>query len=327
MQILLTEAAYRRRGGDLRALRPDADFVQVTGPDGFAIDGRPVAADGVAPEVIWLSYDTWQTGLLPTLLSVAERRPPKWLQAHSAGLDWPMFKPIMASGARVTKNAGQAVAMSEYVLAHALSLMVPVDAQRQAQAEHRWAQIPYREVSRSRWGILGWGEIGHEVAKRALAFGAQVTAVRRSPGEDPLVGRTYGVADLPQLLPELDVVVLVIPATAETRGLADAAFFAAMKPGSILINVARGALIDTEALKAGLEQDRPAHAVLDVFDPEPLPADSWMWDHPKVRVTAHTSWNGDGYGDRMDARFVENFRRYLAGEPLLNEATPREAGA
>jgi phosphoglycerate dehydrogenase-like enzyme len=99
-----------------------------------------------------------------------------------------------------------------------------------------------------------------------------------------------------------------------------------MKPGAIRINIGRGGLVDEDALRAGLDRDQPAHAVLDVFATEPLPADSWFWDHPKVRVSAHTSNSGDGNLGRGDELFLENLRRYLAKEPLLNEADPREVG-
>jgi phosphoglycerate dehydrogenase-like enzyme len=121
-------------------------------------------------------------------------------------------------------------------------------------------------------------------------------------------------------------VVLACALNDDTRGMCDAAFFQVVKPGAILINIGRGALVDEDALKAGLERDQPGHAVLDVFAVEPLPADSWFWDHPKVRVSAHTSNSGDGNVGRGDDLFLENLRRYLARETLLNEADPSEVG-
>ena len=102
------------------------------------------------------------------------------------------------------------------------------------------------------------------------------------------------------------MVVLAPALTDETRNMCDAAFFAAMKPGSILVNIGRGGLVDEDALKVGLETDQPAHAVLDVFQTEPLPTDHWIWEHPKVRVTAHTSNSGQGTPGRGDDLFVAN---------------------
>ncbi len=173
---------------------------------------------------------------------------------------------------------------------------------------------------------MGFGNIGHEIAKRIKPFGVDLTVVRRNPAPDPLVDRVIGLPELAAALPDADVIVLACALNDKTRGMCDAGFFQALKPGAILINIGRGGLVDEEALRAGLDRDQPAHAVLDVFQTEPLPADSWFWDHPKVRVSAHTSHSGDGKLARGDELFLENLRRYLAKEPLLNEADPSEVG-
>ena len=120
------------------------------------------------------------------------------------------------------------------------------------------------------------------------------------------------------------MVVLSAPLTAETRGIAGAAMFAEMKPGSILVNVGRGGLVNEPALLAALEKGVPEHAVLDVFAAEPLPADSPFWDHPRVSLTAHASAFGSGNAARNDALFVENVRRYVAGEPLISEVDSKD---
>jgi phosphoglycerate dehydrogenase-like enzyme len=134
------------------------------------------------------------------------------------------------------------------------------------------------------------------------------------------------MSGLPNVLPQSDVVVLANSLNDATRYMANDKFFAAMKEGSILINIARGALIDDAALQRGLAQNKPAHAVLDVFEPEPLPSDNWMWTHPKVRISGHTSNAGHGTPGRGDTLFLENLKRYLANEPLLNEAHKSEVG-
>ena len=113
--------------------------------------------------------------------------------------------------------------------------------------------------------------------------------------------------------------------TDETESLADQAFFAALKPGAILINVARGGLIDDAALLAGLDNGQVSAAVLDVFRTEPLPKDSPYWDHPGVHVSAHTSYAGNGTLARGDALFLNNLERYVQGQPLLNEVTGADA--
>ena len=174
--------------------------------------------------------------------------------------------------------------------------------------------------------LIGYGSIGHQIARRIKPFGVHLTVVRRSVAPDELADAVVGMDALPQVLPDADVVVLAPALTDETRNMCDAKFFAAMKPGSILVNIGRGGLVDEDALKVGLETDQPAHAVLDVFQTEPLPADHWIWKHPKVRVTAHTSNSGQGTAGRGDDLFVANLERFLAGQPLINEASPREVG-
>ncbi|MFM8940522.1 MAG: NAD(P)-dependent oxidoreductase, partial [Phenylobacterium sp.] len=141
-----------------------------------------------------------------------------------------------------------------------------------------------------------------------------------------LAHRALPLSEIHQVLPQSDVVVLACALTDETRDMCNDAFFAAMKPGALLINIGRGGLVDEDALRRGLDRRRPAHAVLDVFQTEPLPADHWIWSHPQVRVSAHTSNSGDGVQPRADDQFVENLGRYLSGNPLLNEAARSEVG-
>ena len=128
---------------------------------------------------------------------------------------------------------------------------------------------------------------------------------------------------------DLDVLVLCAPLTAETRHIANAAVFARMQPGTVLVNVGRGPLVDEPALLAALDRDAPAHAVLDVFATEPLPADSPFWTHPKVTLTPHSSGMSLGNAARNDVLFLDNLRRFVAGEPLAHEATAEDvlAGA
>lgn len=328
MQILMTKAAYGRVGERLAKVAPDAEVVTAVGEDAFELGGKPIVADDIDPEVVWLSLDSYQSGTLRPLYRRLMKSPAaRWTQIMAAGIDNPMFRAIMEKGVRLSKSSAQATPIAEYVVAHALSLQVPIAQQAALQAKHAWKTTPYRELGHTRWLTCGFGNIGHEIARRIKPFGVHLTVVRRSPAADgDLADRVITLADIGSELPDADVVVLACALNDETRNLCDAAFFAAMKPGAILINIGRGGLVDEDALKAGLERDQPAHAVLDVFQTEPLPADSWLWDHPKVRVSAHTSNSGDGNLARGDELFLENLRRYLAGEPLLNEADPGEVG-
>jgi phosphoglycerate dehydrogenase-like enzyme len=327
MQILMTKAAHGRVGDRLAAIAPDAEVVTVTAADAYERAGKPVDADTIDPEVIWFSLDSYAGGLMGALVGrTLKSASPRWVQVFSAGIDAPIFKTIMEKGLRLSRSGAQAIPIAEYVVAHALSLQVPIEVQAARQRERVWKSTPYRELAHTRWVLIGYGNIGREIAKRIKPFGVDLTVVRHSPGAAELADRTLALEDLPGVLPGADVVVLACALNDETRGMCDEGFFRAVKPGAILVNIGRGGLVDEDALRAGLDRDQPGRAVLDVFRTEPLPADSWFWDHPKVRVSAHTSNSGDGNAARGDELFLENLRRYLAKEPLLNEADPREVG-
>jgi phosphoglycerate dehydrogenase-like enzyme len=280
----------------------------------------------LAPEVVWTTLEAYAGGLLPSLMRVLVDSPSvRWMQTFKAGLDLPIFRRIMEKGVRITKSSAQGVVIAEYVLAHALALIVPIDAQRELQDAKTWGRTPYREVSQTRWLLVGYGAIGEQIAQRARAFGVDLTVVRR--GTDAgLAHRTLPLSRIGEALPDTDVVVLACALTDETRDLCNDAFFSALKPGAILINIGRGGLVDEDALRRGLDAGRPGHAVLDVFQTEPLPTDHWIWTHPQVRVSAHTSNSGDGVQPRADEQFIANLERWVRGEPLMNEADPSEVG-
>ncbi len=328
MQILMTKAAAERVCGRVSTIAPDARIVTAVASDSYELAGQTIAAEDINPEVVWLSLDSYASGSLGQLFGrLMKTDAPRWTQIMAAGIDNPMFRSIMEKGVRISKSSAQATPIAEFVVAHALSLQLPIQAQAALQANHEWKNTPYRELAHTHWLMAGFGNIGHEIAKRIKPFGVDLTVVRRSPTVSAdLADRVIGLSDMASVLPEADVVVLACALNDETRNMCDHPFFLAMKPGAILINIGRGGLVDEAALRAGLDRDQPAHAVLDVFQTEPLPADSWIWDHPKIRVSAHTSNSGDGNLGRGDELFLENLRRYLANQPLLNEADPSEVG-
>lgn len=327
MQALLIRAAYDRIADRLSALAPDLDVVVLEPEGGFTLRGEAFPEAKLAPEIWWLSLDTFGKrggDYFPRLIASPHAR---WVQTAFAGLDNSMFKPLARDGLTVTNSSAQAPAIAEYVTIHALSLLHPIAQQAVHQRAHEWTPVNFREVGQTRWLIVGFGNIGREIAIRAKAFGARVEAVRRSPGAEGLADTVSTLADLPASLPNADVVVLACALNEETRDLANAEFFAAMKPGAILVNIGRGGLVDEDALRAGLDRNQPGHAVLDVFKSEPLPADAWFWDHPKVRVTPHASNRGQLTGARGDELFLDNLGRYLRGETLRNLTRPDDIGA
>ena len=327
MQILVSETAHALVAGRLAAMGPDLDVVTMGAEGVFKRGGEVVDGAEVDPEVYWVSIDMVRSGLLPKVFDRAEAGTGgRMAQLFAAGLDAFGFKRLMQKGLRLAKSTAQAPPIAEYVMSHALSLLHPIAEQARAQEAHKWRRVGFREIASTRWVLVGFGAIGRNIAARLQPFGAHLTVVRNHPAPDPLAAEVRSSADLISLLPDADVVVLALPATDATRGMADEAFFQAMKPGAIFINIARGSLVDEAALKAGLDRDQPGQAVLDVFETEPLPEDAWFWDHPKVRVTAHCCNAGDGVEERGATLFLENLRRYRAGEPLLNEARREEAG-
>jgi phosphoglycerate dehydrogenase-like enzyme len=206
-------------------------------------------------------------------------------------------------------------------------MLVPIEEQRALQKNHCWQATPFRELGKTHWTIVGYGAIGREIAKRINPFGTHISVVRRDVlARDGLVDEIVALSQIDRVLSRTDVVVLACALNNETRDLANERFFEAMKEGAIFINVGRGALVDEDALKRSLDRGQLGAAILDVFRTEPLPPDSWMWDHPDIRLTAHTSNRGNGMIERGDDLFLHNLERYIEDRPLLDEASPAEVG-
>ena len=321
----LFQAGYARLKSRIDNMGLDIDIATFDETGSFDLDGIKKPASEVALDYLWLSPDVAGgiLGKLPFEVALACKKIDV-LQTFNAGLDNPAYKQLSDRGIRICNSSAQSVAIAEYVMAHALSLIHPINAQRAHQARKEWKRTPFREVANTKWLIIGFGPIGTETAKRAKAFGASIDVIRRSPEISELVDRAGTMANLKKFLPDADVVVLACPLNDETRKFAGDEFFGAVKEGAILINIARGALINDAAMIAALNRGQLAAAALDVFDPEPLPMDNPLWDHPKVRVTAHTSFCGDGTSLRWDELFFDNLPRYVRGEPLLHEVNPAD---
>jgi glyoxylate/hydroxypyruvate reductase len=322
MRLLIYKPSYLRLEREISALGSGLELMLMDETGGFQLDGRSVDPDQAPAHAAWMNADIWAGDHAREYSRAVLKSPDlKWVQSGAAGVDHPIFGQIVAKGARLTTSHGQAIGMSEYVLAGVLDHFQGGDKRRQAQAEHAWRRHSFREIMGTEWLVVGFGAIGQAVAERARSFGARITGVRRSGAPHPAADVMAGLADLPGLLPAADVVVLSVPLTPETRHICDRAFLAAMKPGSVLVNVGRGGLVDEPALLAALDRGLPEHAVLDVFETEPLPADSPFWDHPRVALTPHASGMAPGQNMRNDRLFLENLRRFLAAEPLLGEVS------
>jgi phosphoglycerate dehydrogenase-like enzyme len=208
-------------------------------------------------------------------------------------------------------------ATAEWVVAAILSALRGFAPLARAQARREWAYdevAPTDELAGKRVLIVGAGSIGSAVRDRLAPFEVTFTLVARTAR--PAEG-VHGVDELPALLPEADVVVLLVPLTGQTRGLVDEAFLAAMPDGALLVNAARGPVARTSALVAELSAGR-LRAALDVTDPEPLPADHPLWELPNVLLTPHVAGSVRGLLPRAYRLVGEQLRRFVAGEPLVN---------
>ncbi len=313
-------AAHERVARRLAALEMPVRPLPLQEDGRCLVDGQALPLAEAGAEVAWFTADMGQGALFAGCLeAVAASGSIRWLQTFNAGLDHPGYRAVAARGIRIGASSAQAVAISEYVLAQVLDIFQPLARQREAQAAGEWRPLRFREIAGATWLIVGYGNIGREIGKRAGAFGARVLGVRRRAAPAPHADEILAMDDLAGRLGEADVAVLCCPHSSETRHLVNEAFLARLKPGAVLVNVARGGVVEDRALLAALDSGRLAAAVLDVFEPEPLPADSPYWAHPAVRITAHCSFAGDGTLARADALFLANLPRYAAGERLANE--------
>jgi phosphoglycerate dehydrogenase-like enzyme len=255
----------------------------------------------------------------------------RWVQSPAVGVGSLLFPELLASPVVITSARGiRARSIAEHVLMVTIALARRLPHAMRAQAAHHWAQDELegpssgvRILDGARMGIVGLGAIGAELARIAAPFGFRVSAIRRRP-DQPRSDDAGDVVDvwpperLLDLLAQSDVVVVAAPHTLETRRLIGRREIAAMKRGGYLVNIARGKMIDDDAVVEALKNGRLGGAALDVFTSEPLDPASPYWDLPNVIVTPHTSGSMQDYWTPLVALFSENLRRFDAGRQLIN---------
>jgi phosphoglycerate dehydrogenase-like enzyme len=254
----------------------------------------------------------------------------RWIQATSAGAG----EQVQAAGlgpeelARVavtTASGVHAVPLAEFCVLGLLAVAKDVPGLVADQRSRTWPAVrrPTRELRGETLFILGLGGIGLEVARLAKALGMRTVGFRRTVTEpQPFTDEVHSAGELAGMIDRADALVITLPATPETRGLVDAGTIARMRPGLILVNVGRGAVVDEEALVEALRERRIAGAVLDVFAKEPLPRSSLLWELPNVLVSPHSAALSPHEDERIVELFADNLRRYLGGEPLRNVVRP-----
>jgi phosphoglycerate dehydrogenase-like enzyme len=294
----------------LRRAQPDVEVIEFTGGD---------PPPGLAADVFFGGYFAWDE--ITRWIDAAGVR---WVQFAGTGVD--KVPERIYEGRTVTCARGaSAVPISEWVMAALLAW-----AKRMPQT---WLREPPRHwnfptpaldsAAGSTLALVGLGGIGSAIARRALAFDMRVQAIRRTDAPSPVEGVRV-VRTMADLVADADHLVLAAPATAKTRNLVDAELLQQVKPGVHLVNIARGALVDQDALRAALDDGRVAMATLDTVDPEPLPPGHWMYEHPQVRLSAHISWYEPELQRAALDIFVDNLGRFARGEPLREVVDPDE---
>jgi len=307
----------------IRQLAPDLEIVQTT-------DEQEIAAMLDTIEIV--------AGQLPQdLLPKATNL--RWVQQWSAGADWLLDHPEAQELDFILTNASgvHAIPISEHIFAFLLAFARNLPQAWQAQQQRVWmkeaaqakdapkhdsatySRADVFEVAGKTMLILGVGEIGEYTAKIASALGMEVIGLRHNPNKStPGVDEMVGADDLLDALPQADVVVSTVPLTEETRHMLDQKAFDAMKEGALFINIGRGGTVDQAALIEALQHGKLAAAGLDVFEEEPLPHDSPLWAMDNVLITPHSSGVTPKYNERAFAIFLDNLKRYRAGEKLHN---------
>lgn len=274
-----------------------------------------LAGDFEADVLLTLPWGT------PNLAEVLARGV-RWVHAYGTGVNGFPFDVL--GGVPLTCSRGaSATAISEWVMAVLLAAAKRLPETWLDEPPARWNVADLGSLRDAQLALIGFGGIGQAIARRALPFGMRVRGHRRTAAPSPIPGVELA-PDLASLLAEADHVVVAAPETPATRHLLRDETFALMKCGVHLVNVARGGLVDQDALRRALDSGRVGRATLDCVEPEPLPAGHWLYEHPRVHLTPHVSWAGPESHAGLMERFIENLERFAAGEPLAYRVDPDE---
>jgi len=323
LRILLSQQAAGRLAGEIDRLLAGRPHVLLA-PDTPGLDADIAF---VSREVTGLSTKHELQPATRAFYDAMERAPSlRWVHVHSAGADRPVYVRLRQRGVQVTTSSGaNAAVVAQSALAGLLALARHLPQLWQAQREARWASLiatgQPRDLEGQHAVLIGWGPIGQHLGRLLQALGLRVTVVRQ---QDRPAGPGLAVVTVDRLheaLPTADWLLLACPLTERTRGLIDAAALALLPAHARIVNVARGEVVDETALIAALQQNRLDGAFLDVFAHEPLPADSPLWRLPNVIATPHSAGFSDGNAARVERMFLDNLRRWCAGEALHNLAS------
>jgi phosphoglycerate dehydrogenase-like enzyme len=297
----------------LRDLPEGVTCIVGDSPDAFA--GRPPA-------------DAILVCSLPRALRGTLERAPgvRWVHSRSAGVETLVYPELEEAGIVLTNSRGvYSASLAEFVMAAVFHFAKDLRRLIRNQAARRWEQYVPAMVKGQAMGIVGYGDVGRAVAGKARAMGMRIAALRRNAAAapDPVLDATFPAPRLLDLMAWSDVVVVATPLTPETRGLIGVEEIRAMQPSGILINVGRGPVVQEQALVEALLAGAIGGAALDVFETEPLPADSPLWSLENVLLSPHCADQVQGWLEPAMECFRANLERFVAGKPLQNVVDPR----
>jgi phosphoglycerate dehydrogenase-like enzyme len=314
VKICLTREIVESFGSAIEEAAPGCELVVLEADGSYT--GDPDEAE-VALFTPLLAVNKEQSKGLGSMLNGAALR---WLQGPGAGVDHPIWKMLLDRGVRLTNASGiHAEPITQYIFAYVLHWERNVALHQERQRARHWEIIVSGDLTEKTIGIVGLGGIGLATARVAKALGMRVLATRRTPGGEPNVDRVLPPAQLHELLAESDYVVLCVPFSDVTRNLIGAAELAQMRSEAVLINVARGGVVDEAALVEVLRERAIRGATLDVTAEEPLPPESPLWELGNCVITPHDAGYSARGEERLTALFLDNLGRYRRGEPLRNE--------
>ncbi len=303
---------------------------------------HPAQSNSDISDELWNKVEVLYTDvLIPNLANTPNLR---WIQYHYAGIDYILNTPLATrQDIRITNMSGaSAIQEGEYImmgllaLAHRMPELITNRAKKEWPAD-RWEKFVPHELSGATVGLVGYGSIARETARMLQPFGTTILACKKDAmhpedngyileghgdPEGNFFHRLYPIEALRSMLAECDFVVVTLPLTKDTRNIIGEEELKAMKPGSYLVHISRGGVVDETAMASALMEKHIAGAVVDVFNQEPLPAESPLWKIPNLIITPHISGFSQVYKERAGNLFVVNMQRYLRDEALLNLFDP-----
>ncbi len=239
------------------------------------------------------------------------------MHTENTGVDGAFYQQLIEKGIMLTRSSGaNAPEVAEFVFAHILAAVKRIAVFQGNFSRKKWIRFPLDGLSGKTILVVGLGSIGSRVAMIAKTFGMYVLGIRKSDRKNPHVDETGSIASLGAYVARADIIVLALPLNAETTNLIDMKIFEAMKKNALLINVARGEIIDIAALKKNVLEKKEVRVVLDVMPVEPWPADDMLWGLPNVLITPHIAWSSPFYRPRAARIWLDNLERFIHGKPL-----------